>query len=78
MTTFTVSAAERARQKRQLADQAVKLAMQNQWQEAVDLNRQIIDLAPEEGEAWNRMGKAFSELGRYSRGARRLQRDPHP
>jgi tetratricopeptide (TPR) repeat protein len=65
LTTFTASAAERARQKRQLADQAVKLAMQNQWQEAVDINRQIIDLAPEEGEAWNRLGKAFSELGRY-------------
>jgi tetratricopeptide (TPR) repeat protein len=76
-----VSAAERARQKRQLADQAVKLAMQNQWQEAVDLNRQIIDLAPEEGEAWNRMGKAFSELGRYSEARdaynETLTRDPN-
>ena len=66
MTTFTASAAERARQKRQLADQAVRLAMQNQWQEAVDVNRQIIDLVPEEGEAWNRLGKALSELGRYA------------
>jgi tetratricopeptide (TPR) repeat protein len=81
LTTFTVSAAERARQKRQLADQAVKLAMQNQWQEAVDLNRQIIDLAPEEGEAWNRMGKAFSELGRYGEARdaynETLTRDPN-
>ncbi|HEX2515798.1 MAG TPA: tetratricopeptide repeat protein [Chloroflexota bacterium] len=81
MTTFTVSAAERARQKRQLADQAVKLAMQNQWQEAVDVNRQIIDLAPEEGEAWNRMGKAFSELGRYGEARdaynETLTRDPN-
>ena len=66
MTTFTASAAERARQKRQLAEQAVKLAMQNQWQEAVDVNRQIIDLSPEEGDAWNRLGKAYSELGRYT------------
>ncbi|MGH2351882.1 MAG: tetratricopeptide repeat protein [Chloroflexota bacterium] len=66
MTTFTASAAERARQKRQLAEQAVKLAMQNQWQEAVDINRQIIEFAPEEGEAWNRLGKALSELGRYA------------
>jgi tetratricopeptide (TPR) repeat protein len=66
LTTFTASAAERARQKRQLADQAVRLAMQNQWQEAVDVNRQIIDLSPEEGDAWNRLGKALSELGRYT------------
>jgi tetratricopeptide (TPR) repeat protein len=66
LSTITASAAERARQKRQLADQAVKLAMQNQWQEAVDVNRQIIDLAPEETEAWNRLGKAYSEIGRYA------------
>lgn len=66
MTTFIASAAERNRQKRQLAEQAVKLAMQNQWQEAVDANRQIIELAPEEAEAWNRLGKALSEMGRYA------------
>jgi hypothetical protein len=60
------SAAERVRQKRQLAERAVKLAMQNQWQEAVDVNRQIIDLAPDEADAWNRLGKALAELGRYA------------
>jgi tetratricopeptide (TPR) repeat protein len=58
--------AERNRQKRQLSEQAVKLAMQSQWQEAVDVNRQFIEIAPDETEAWNRLGKAFSELGRYS------------
>jgi tetratricopeptide (TPR) repeat protein len=81
LSTFTASAAERARQKRQLAEQAVKLAMQNQWQEAVDVNRQIIDLSPEEGEAWNRLGKAFSELGRYTEARdaynETLKRDPN-
>jgi tetratricopeptide (TPR) repeat protein len=81
LSTFTASAAERARQRRQLADQAVKLAMQNQWQEAVDLNRQIIDLAPEEADAWNRLGKALSELGRYGEARdaynEALRRDPN-
>jgi tetratricopeptide (TPR) repeat protein len=66
LTTFIASTAERNRQKRQLAEQAVKLAMQNQWQEAIGVNRQIIDLAPEETESWNRLGKALSELGRYA------------
>lgn len=65
MTSLAATTAERARQKRQMADQAVKLAMQNQWQEAVQLNRQIIDFAPEEADAWNRLGKALSELSRY-------------
>jgi tetratricopeptide (TPR) repeat protein len=81
LTPLTVGPAERARQKRQLAEQAVKLAMQNQWQEAVDVNRQIIDFAPEEIEAWNRLGKALSELGRYTEArdayAETLKRDPN-
>ena len=66
MTAFVASAAERNRQKRQLAEQAVKLAMQNQWQEAVDVNRQIIEISPDEADSWNRLGKALSELGRYA------------
>jgi len=81
VTAFIASPAERNRQKRLLGEQAVKLAMQNQWQEAVDVNRQMIELAPEEVEAWNRLGKAFSELGRYgdSRDAynETLRRDPN-
>ncbi len=81
MTTFIATPAERNRQKRQLGEQAVKLAMQNQWQEAVDVNRQLIDLAPDEVESWNRLGKALSELGRYAEARdaykETLQRDPN-
>ncbi len=81
MTTFLASTAERNRQKRQLAERAVKLAMQNQWQEAVEVNRQIIDLAPEDVEAWNRLGKALSELARYEEArdayAEALRREPN-
>lgn len=81
MTTFLASTAERNRQKRQLAERAVKLAMQSQWQEAVEVNRQIIDLAPDDVEAWNRLGKALSELARYEEARRAyeeaLRREPN-
>lgn len=56
---------ERARIKRVKAEQAVNLAMQNQWLEAVELNRQIIDTYPKDVEAHNRLGKALMELGKY-------------
>lgn len=81
MATFIASVAERNRQKRQMADQAVKLAMQNQWQEAIDVNRQIIELIPDGAEAWNRTGKALSELARYREAheaySEALKRDPN-
>jgi tetratricopeptide (TPR) repeat protein len=66
LTTLIASTAERNRQKRQLVEQAVKLAMANDWQQAVDVNRQIIELTPDEPDAWNRLGKAMSELGQYA------------
>lgn len=81
MSTLVASVAERNRQKRQLAEQAVRLAMQNQWAEAVEVNRQIIDLVPEEVDAWNRLGKALSELEHYRDAhdaySQALQRDPN-
>jgi hypothetical protein len=81
LTTLVASTAERNRQKRLLVDQAVKLAMQNEWQQAIEVNRQIIDLVPEEPDSYNRMGKALSELGRYAEARdayqEALDRDPN-
>jgi tetratricopeptide (TPR) repeat protein len=81
VTTAITSVAERNRQKRQLTEQAVKLAMTNQWQQAAELNRQIIEILPEDSDPWNRLGKALSELGQYveARDAYQeaLNRDPN-
>lgn len=52
--------------KENYADEAIKLAMQGRWEEAVELNRRIIELAPEDIGAYNRLGKALTELGRYA------------
>ena len=54
---------ERAKLKKQLTDQAVKLAVNGRWQEAVQVNREYIRLFPNEAEGYNRLGKALSELG---------------
>lgn len=52
--------------KRQLVQQAIGLAVQSRWQEAVDVNRRIVEVAPNDAEAHNRLGKAYTELGRIA------------
>lgn len=52
--------------RRQLVQQAIALAMQSRWEEAADVNRQIVDIAPDDAEAFNRLGKAYTELGRIA------------
>jgi tetratricopeptide (TPR) repeat protein len=49
--------------RRQLIQQAIGLATQSRWQEAADVNRLIIEVAPDDAEAYNRLGKAYTELG---------------
>ena len=42
---------------------AVRLAMDGEWAEAARLNREILEAAPDNVEAMNRLGKALTELG---------------
>jgi tetratricopeptide (TPR) repeat protein len=56
---------DRLRQKRTKSEQAISLAMKNRWDEAAQINREILDLFPNEVDAYNRLGKALTELGRY-------------
>jgi tetratricopeptide (TPR) repeat protein len=44
---------------------AIRLALQSRWEEAVAVNRDILSLYPSDVDAWNRLGKALAELGRY-------------
>jgi tetratricopeptide (TPR) repeat protein len=64
MATFPTE--DRLRQKRTKSEQAISLAMKNRWDEAAQVNREILDLFPNEVDAYNRLGKALTELGRYS------------
>jgi len=57
---------DRARSKKQQADVAIQMALQGRWVEAVQLNRAIVESFPTDVDAYNRLGKALAELGRYS------------
>jgi tetratricopeptide (TPR) repeat protein len=52
---------------------AIALASQGQWEEAVVANRDVVAVQPNDVEAMNRLGKALSELGQYG-GARDVYR----
>ncbi len=55
---------EHLKPRSQYAEDAVQLAIAGKWDEAVKLNRFIIDSFGADEEAQNRLGKALSELGK--------------
>ncbi len=59
-------AEDRTRVKKQHADLAIRMALQGRWNEAVQLNRALIESFPADVDAFNRLGKAMTELGRYA------------
>lgn len=61
--------------------QAIVLAMQSRWKEAVAINKGIIESFPKDIDAYNRLGRADMELGEYSLAkeayGRALEIDPY-
>ncbi|MBE0481281.1 MAG: tetratricopeptide repeat protein [Dehalococcoidia bacterium] len=57
---------EKTRLKRNRTNEAIALAMQSRWEEAVAVNRNIIEMFPDDADAYNRLGKAFTQLGLYA------------
>ena len=54
-----------ARFRRQRTEQAISLAVQSRWAEAMEANQSILAVFKEDVDAYNRLGKAFTELGQY-------------
>jgi len=54
------------RLKQQRSKEAIDLAMQARWQEAVGINKEIIESYPDDVDACNRLGRAYMELGQYT------------
>jgi tetratricopeptide (TPR) repeat protein len=72
---------EQVRLRRQRSKHAIALAMQGRWREAVAANQEIIASFPNDVDAYNRLGRAYIELGEYSAAkeayGRALELDPY-
>jgi tetratricopeptide (TPR) repeat protein len=65
---------EQVRLRRQRSKQAITLAMQGRWREAVAANQEIITSFPHDVDAYNRLGRAYIELGEFERAKEAYQR----
>ncbi|MDQ6899748.1 MAG: tetratricopeptide repeat protein, partial [Candidatus Dormibacteraeota bacterium] len=61
---LTTQTKEPAKPKSVYVDQAVQCAVDARWEEAADLNRELIDAYGPDESAHNRLGKALTELGK--------------
>jgi len=72
---------DKARLRRKASQEAIALAMQSRWQEAVTVNQSIIDLFPTDIDAYNRLGRAHMELGEFAKAKdaykRTIKLDPY-
>ncbi|MFC2056073.1 tetratricopeptide repeat protein [Chloroflexota bacterium] len=57
---------EQTRLRRQSSKEAVVLAMEGRWKEAVAANKSLLESFPNDVDAYNRLGRAYMELGEYS------------
>ena len=71
---------ERERMVRQLTQQAIQSALESRWDDALQMNRELLRIVQPNSETLNRLGKALSELGRYAEAKKTygdaLQLDP--
>ncbi|NOK62870.1 MAG: hypothetical protein GFH27_549293n267 [Chloroflexi bacterium AL-W] len=56
---------EKLRIRRRLQEQAVNMASHSRWQDAIKVNSQIIEIE-EDADAYNRLGKAYFEVGKLN------------
>lgn len=77
---MTYQEEKQVKMRRQSSKHAITLAMQGRWQEAVEVNKSLIEGFPEDTDAYNRLGKAYLELGEYAQAEeaykRALELDP--
>jgi len=57
---------DKNRLRRQASKQAIALAMEGKWQEVVEANKAVLETFPDDIDAYNRLGRAYMELGEYA------------
>ncbi len=57
---------KQTRSKRQLIEEARRAGLEGRWNEAVELNQQLISRSPKDADAQNRLGRSLLELNRYT------------
>lgn len=60
------SAREKPKTKRQLVADARATAIEGNWDDAIKRNLELLERFPQDAEAYNRLGRAYHEFGRYS------------
>jgi len=65
---------ERTRLRRQSSKHAIALAMQGRWLEAVAANKSLLESFPNDVDAFNRLARAYMEMGDYSRAREAYER----
>ena len=72
---------EQVGQRWRRSQQAVALAMEGRWREAVSANQSLVESFPNDVNAYNRLGRAYMELGEYSQAEeayrRAMELDPY-
>jgi tetratricopeptide (TPR) repeat protein len=72
---------DKARLRRKASQEAIALAMQSRWQEAITINQNIIEIFPTDIDAYNRLGRAHMEIGEFAKAKnaynRAIELDPH-
>ncbi len=67
--------------RRRTTKKAIDLAMEGKWQDAVDANKRLVENFADDVDAYNRLGRAYMELGEYEEARdsyrRALEIDPY-
>lgn len=57
---------ERVKPRNMFAEEAIALALDSKWEEALAINQHLVEKHGPDEDAYNRMGKALTELGRLT------------